>query len=284
MDRFFEWAERRRIQFKALELAEFPGMGYGLRLTRDVRPGELVFRSREVFSVNCVLGSSPLGRRIAQVRERDRTVIDDWMTIALGILWEKRAAADAAGDTHWAPYFDAIPQRVEVASEWPDEVLRLTRGSELPRMAEGRRDLSRSEYSLARELVLSPVFPEADIPSEEDYRAAYSLVSSRAFGSPTIFTGGVPAMIPMFDLGNYIPGTKNVLGFGSQEAELHAGEAIAAGDQLLVNYGAKGNAELALDFGYCVPECAPAPLPPSLRPPPPPPRPPRPPSLCAAPI
>jgi hypothetical protein len=164
------------------------------------------------------------------------------------------------------PYLDSLPdysaERMLLPVQWSAETLtRLLRGSPvLDRIRSDRKGLE-ADYELAVAASSSRKMDETP-PSFAKFQAAFTAVKSRAFEGLAGFEryGGKPGdatLIPLLDLCDHCRGRggprKNLnYAFRDGCVVVRAASTIRAGDSLRITYGALGNSQLLVNYGFCI--------------------------------
>ena len=174
-------------------------------------------------------------------------------------------AGPDAGD-HFRQYLDSLPESSSfdaLPRRWTDEQLKLLTGSPLLKRIKRAREGTLRDYKVAKTAWKdkNPDSPDAHFPSLQAFSDRMAAVSSRAFEGMKGFDDfggkeGDTTLIPMLDLCNHHRGRKvhKNLAYSYEGAIIvHALQAIKAGDTLRITYGAQGNAQLLLNYGFCIP-------------------------------
>ncbi|KAM7492111.1 hypothetical protein LguiA_035032 [Lonicera macranthoides] len=167
--------------------------------------------------------------------------------LAIVILFEQKLDKDS----EWAPYISRLPKTGEMNSTifWTDDELEMIQKSSLYQETIKKKEQIEKDF-----LAIKPVlchfpdfFEDVDL---EDFKHAYGVVGSRAWGS----TRG-RSMIPFADFLNHDGTSETCLlhDEGKQISEVIADYSYAPGDQVLIRYGKFSNATLLLGFGFTLP-------------------------------
>lgn len=96
------------------------------------------------------------------------------------------------------------------------------------------------------------------LPSFSDFDDMLAAVTSRAFAGMGGTRDEDIAMVPLLDLCNHHRGdlTKNVSYVKTQDGSVQvvASEDLSADTVLAITYGARGNAQLLFNYGFCIPD------------------------------
>jgi hypothetical protein len=173
------------------------------------------------------------------------------------------------GDFFWSAYLDSLPESSAfdaLPRRWTSQQLELLTGSPLLRRIEKAREGVLKDYQAAKDLWKEKHADsdDVDFPSLQAFSDRMAAVSSRAFEGMKGFEEfggkeGDTTMIPLLDLCNHHRGhnvRKNLSYRYEQEQGaivVRAAEAVHAGDVLRITYGAQGNAQLLLNYGFCIP-------------------------------
>ncbi|KAL9226997.1 hypothetical protein vseg_002746 [Gypsophila vaccaria] len=167
--------------------------------------------------------------------------------LAVVILIEQKKAQLS----EWAPYISCLPRTDDMHSTifWNAQELEMIRRSSV--YLETINQLAQMKNDF---LALKPVldsFPHffEDV-SFENFRHAYGLVTSRAWGSSKGFS-----LIPFADFLNHDGNSKSFVltDEDKQISEVIADRDYDLGEEVLIRYGKFPNSTLLLDFGFTVP-------------------------------
>jgi hypothetical protein len=154
--------------------------------------------------------------------------------------------------------FDALPRR------WTSQQLELLTGSPLLRRIQKAREGILRDYQVAKVSWKEKHADsdDANFPSLQAFSDRMAAVSSRAFEGMKGFEEfggkeGDTTMIPLLDLCNHHRGqhVRKNLSYTYEQGAIvvRAAETVHAGDVLRITYGAQGNAQLLLNYGFCIP-------------------------------
>ena len=203
--------------------------------------------------------------------------VDDAHTVMLFLLNCRHLGRDC----FWHPYIDSLPSHEEIVpllpAFWPeDEQELLLTGTPLATQARSAFAALRQFHETVVSARLSMSWRERwlqdlcteDFPAEafsfERLKWAYAIWHSRAINLP--FPGGPrPCLVPLLDLMNHANGQPSTVTLeprpsspGSSSGDERCGQDLFVwkdarnsdvGDELFLNYGAKGNGELLRDHG-----------------------------------
>jgi hypothetical protein len=153
--------------------------------------------------------------------------------------------------------FDALPRR------WSSQQLELITGSPLLRRVEKAREGLLRDYQFAKASWKEKHgdSDDANFPSLQAFDDRMAAVSSRAFEGMQGFDGfggkeGDTTMIPLLDLCNHHRGhnVRKNLSYSYEQGAIvvRAAQTVNVGDVLRITYGAQGNAQLLLNYGFCI--------------------------------
>lgn len=146
----------------------------------------------------------------------------------------------------------------------PDLVQKGLQGSPVLARVMAQKDSVSQDYHWV-ESILSPGDNNKTVPSLEAFDKALAVVSSRAFAGKeqqqyaTSRGTSNSCLIPLLDLCNHQRGAqqpKKNLRYAWEHSTgnmvVHVARTIAAGDALCITYGAQSNAQLLLNYGFCL--------------------------------
>jgi hypothetical protein len=274
----------------ALRLGETPDAGgVGVFAARDVKRGETLV----VMPAACAMraadtraspddddATADFKAALDHLRGADGAPIDDSARVQL-LLLRERAAAWTDGirsGGRWAHYVRALPGDELTRAlplSWSDEDLR-RRLAGTAMHADVLADRAALEH-LSRALAdanvrvpheptptptpRTPPFPE-DAFGPDRLRWAHAVFWSRAIALPLpswsrgagAGAGSDGALTPLLDLCNHAAGSRVSLRARGARVELVAERDVAEGEEVRINYGAKGNAELLRRHGFVLPD------------------------------
>ncbi|CAH9133360.1 unnamed protein product [Cuscuta epithymum] len=180
--------------------------------------------------------NSLLGDRVSNVAK-----------VALLVLYEQKLGEKS----DWAPYIRRLPQPAQMHNTilWKDDELDMVSRSPLYQETLWQKNIVETDFFVITEALCH--FSQLHMAiTLEDFKYAYSLVTSRAWESLNdVF------MIPFADFLNHDGHSDSCVLNDEEEqlSEVIAGRDYAPGDQVLISYGKFSNATLLLDFGFTVP-------------------------------
>jgi hypothetical protein len=175
------------------------------------------------------------------------------------------------------PYIHSLPDDIDQALPrcWPEHDLdRLLRGSPAYQLAKEMKQGVHSDYNILIRQVQRETTTQTDnnhrqLPSFKDFSNAMAAITSRAFCGSGFLKGNndETCMVPLLDLCNHNRGNnqKKNLSYRFEDridtnsagsplpvvvATAHSN--IATGETLRITYGAQSNAQLLLNYGFCV--------------------------------
>ena len=267
-------AEARRDETD--ELFAFVGAQPNVRIGATSSRGLGVFVRRDLPAntellrcpVSCLLPArigSPedeTGVRLKQVREEvGQELLDERSMMMLRLLYHRRMGRTSA----WHAYIQLLPGD-EIARalpmHWDDSALQaLLGGMELLEQARDQKRQLRRLYERVVRDVLCARWPEVFHPPDFSWRRlcwGHAIFWSRALCIP-LSSGREECLVPLLDLCNHSPGSTHELrveappghcGAGGGIYALRAGRSLRAGEEVLINYGAKSNGELLRCHGF----------------------------------
>ncbi|EFJ14851.1 hypothetical protein SELMODRAFT_445692 [Selaginella moellendorffii] len=154
----------------------------------------------------------------------------------------------------WAPYISCLPEPAGLDNTflWEDTELSYLRASPLYGKTRERLEIITTEFGQVQNAL--DVWPQLfGKVSVEDFMHVYATVFSRPLA---IGEDSTLVMIPMLDFFNHNAASFAKLSFNGllNYAVVTADRDCAENDQIWINCGDLSNAELALDYGFTVPE------------------------------
>jgi len=170
------------------------------------------------------------------------------------------------------PYLDSLPETIDLPRFWSkDQLHQLLKGSPVLAHIRHQQETLQRDYD-ERRAVSSNQNSSTIIPSMEDFSYAMAAVKSRAFCLPTTTSS---VMVPLLDLCNHHRGgssrkknlsytfqqritnqeeggTTNDIATTNVVVQVQAATDIAPGECLRITYGAQGNAQLLMNYGFCL--------------------------------
>ena len=189
---------------------------------------------------------------------------EQWLAILGAALLLERTSFS---DSRWAPYLATLPrEESDVVASWPDDRRRFLAGTDIEQALRDERAQARSEWEGHVAKVVRDATSDVDDdgrPGFDDYLAARSVVSSRAF---TVDDAVGVGLVPVADMFNHRTGGNHVCVADVDDASAipaaarsAAGEPSMyvrvvspanAGDEVFNTYGDLGNAKLLSSYGF----------------------------------
>ncbi|CAM2064134.1 SET domain-containing protein [Sulfidibacter corallicola] len=240
MSRMQQWLKRGGCRFPEVEIKTSAGEHRGLYCRSDVRKGNQVLEIRRRFMMCGDRASqSPIGQEIVK---SGITPALKQSTLAAFILVELHRP-----DSFWAPYLATLPKSFdEVPLFFDKERLADLNGSYILDWVQTRRDAIEQDHALLKTSVPRFVFSLAE------FSWAMTAINTRAFAVPSRRGGVVPAMIPFLDMGNHSETAVTRWVYQEDRAAmvLNVTDAVRAGQQLYLHYGAKSKARFFAGYGF----------------------------------
>eukprot|EP00937_MAST-01D_sp_MAST-1D-sp2_P007809 g7809.t1 len=253
-------AERGAGGLDALRVDACCPSGRGVRAARDLAPGHtvslpasLLITERTVRAAEFWPALDAIGRGLGEGQRA--ALLSPETQLALFLLAEDGRGAAVS---RWRHVAEMLPSRYDQAYLWSAEELCAVRGSQL--FADASRQ--RTQIDAAFDALLPPLraaHPHLFGGSTRDaFFRAVAAVHSRAFLVKTVgsasgrIEGRTAALVPAIDLLNHSAdaAASFVLDEGAGELLLTFRRAAAAGDELHLSYGARGNHSLLLQYGF----------------------------------
>ena len=249
-----EGAETAHVQCCAGDDGEM-----GLHAATELKSGAELFRCPSSVAITAEVASTDVA--IGALRD-----VDDEHRVLLFLLQQRYLGKDS----RWHAYIDSLPDESallpRIPAFWPnDERDALLRGT--PICAQARATYASlcdfHEVVVTRELVArNPARFPAEAFSLSRLCWAHAIWSSRAIRLP-LPGGPRPSLVPLLDMMNHSAGLPTTVSHAHPGATsaganplscasfvVHAGRASPKGEELHLNYGAKGNGELLRDHGF----------------------------------
>jgi [ribulose-bisphosphate carboxylase]-lysine N-methyltransferase len=180
--------------------------------------------------------------------------VGEYLALALLLMYE-RARGD---ESFWAPYIEILPTAEEVGQTWlwSDEDLAKLEGSNVVDDTASLSEKLQREYGTIQTILAQAGLQDDPRFGFETFQWAMSMLFSRAINLREV---DKVALVPYADLLNHSPYVSSGFFFnqiplsgGKRQVVLYADRDYAKGDQVLITYGQKSNAELALLYGFVV--------------------------------
>jgi hypothetical protein len=239
----------------------FSESGRALSANTKIEPGTLVLRipSKSLVSKQRALALAPCLQRIQKklIPSQLHTPFSD-VIIAMGMATQTPSTLPYLNTLPHSSAFDALPRR------WPDsQIEELLKGSPLLKRTKKTKQGVRKDYDLVHKAWMEELKGEAEnntttsLPSFQKFSDMLAAVSSRAFGIGD--SEGDVAMAPILDLCDHCRGNaelKKNLSYQRLEdgsIEVLSTQAIQQAEGLRLTYGARGNSQLLLNYGFTLP-------------------------------
>jgi SET domain len=169
-------------------------------------------------------------------------------------------------DTVFRPYLNTLPEESSfegLPRFWPDDDLKYLQGSPLLERVQSQKRGIESDHRRVRDEWKKLGKSDESFPSLEAFNYRLAAVSSRAFaGFGSIADKNEDdmniAMVPLLDLCNHCRGKSETKNLSYCQAGsmivVTASQPITAGESLRITYGARSNAQLLLNYGFCIPD------------------------------
>lgn len=264
---FHNWLSEHGVELGTARAAKLPSWGTCLVAGADgVESGDTLLSIPSSLHLSpATVKDTPLGAALSQVIPAD----DDSAMLALGLLQEMGRGEASA----WWPYLEILPKVDDMSGLpllWPDaERSKVLAGSHLDECVG-----SAKAGLLAQWAQIEQVLPSVDgneCPPEvfnaAGYLWAHAIVLTRALPF-----GETLSLIPFLDLANHIAGSPNTCSIGvagkgtavmdklqleslggEGAAVLTAGQSVAEGEQIFIDYGESGwrsSWEMLYTYGF----------------------------------
>jgi SET domain len=177
-------------------------------------------------------------------------------------------------DTVFRPYLNTLPEQSTfhgLPRLWSEDDLKYLGGSPVLQRVKNQKKGIENDYRLVRDEWKKLGNTDESFPSWEAFNYRLAAVSSRAFAGFGSFSNDKNnsndmniALVPLLDLCNHCRGkseTKN-LSYCQQQSTtttdmmiiVTTSQDITAGESLRITYGARSNAQLLLNYGFCIPD------------------------------
>lgn len=227
--------------------------GLGVFAARDVEAGEVVMRC-PMAAVLCSDADAKLSAALTDFSARAELHIDERVRLQILLLHERRRLSRQSSPTAWGAYIASLPSDDLVEAlpvSWSEaDVQRRAQGTALvSEVAAARAQLDALSRAVASHGQLL-----GDTAGALDRRAllwAHAVFWSRALVLE-LPGGRAECLVPLLDMCNHRPGGTAELRVAGGYFELRAGRSLRRGDEVCINYGAKGNGELLRCHGFVV--------------------------------
>jgi len=186
---------------------------------------------------------------------------DEYIAIALLLMHEKIKGTESL----WKPYIDILPKPEDVYPSfiWTEAELDMLKGSPTYFASISLRNKVEREYALLKERVFDAnptVFPTSKYSSELFFWA-FIMLFSRAARLSSKSSGEELALVPYADLMNHNPYSNTYIDAQrsgmplisrTEEVAVYSDRNYKKFEQVFINYGEKGNADLLLLYGFAL--------------------------------
>ncbi|OWF53384.1 histone-lysine N-methyltransferase setd3-like [Mizuhopecten yessoensis] len=250
---FIEWLNNSKVDTSAIEIENFQHVGYGIKATKDLKEMDpFVIVPRKIMITTDTARASGLDALIAEdkILQAMPSIV-----LALHLLCERRST-----ESFWKPYLDMLPSGYTTPLYFSPEELNLLKGSPAYKDCVNQyRNIARQYAYFYRVLQNHPAaakLPIKDCFTYDDYRWAVSTVMTRQNQVPTPDGERLTfALIPLWDMCNHCNGTITT-DYNVEEdcSECFALRDFTKGEQIMIFYGARSNAELLIHSGFVYPD------------------------------
>ncbi|KAM3917964.1 actin-histidine N-methyltransferase isoform 2-T3 [Leptodactylus fuscus] len=244
-----EWARENGASTEGFELSDFPGEGYGLKATREIKAEELfVWVPRKLLMTvesakNSVLGSLYSQDRILQAMGN--------ITLAFHLLCER-----ANPNSFWLPYIKTLPSEYDTPLYFQEEEVQYLQSTQAIHDVFSQYKNTARQYAYFYKVIQThpnaSKLPLKDAFTFDDYRWAVSSVMTRQNQIPTEDGSRVTlALIPLWDMCNHTNGLITT-GYNLEDdrCECVALQDFKEGEQIYIFYGTRSNAEFVIHNGF----------------------------------
>ncbi|EGC36675.1 hypothetical protein DICPUDRAFT_54488 [Dictyostelium purpureum] len=247
--RFENWLKQGGVQFPKLQIANFTdSTGRGVVTTKKVDEDEVVVSVPRKYLINVdVAKSNPiLGPIFEELHLNDETIL------FLFVIYEKENP-----NTFWRPFYDTLPSYFTTSIHYSStELLELEGTNLFAETLAVKQQLQAFRDYLFPELSnqYPDIFPES-VFSWENFLWARSLLDSRAIQLK--IDGKIKScLVPMADMINHHTNAQISERHFDQDSNcfrMVSSCNIPANNQIFLHYGALQNSDLALYYGFVIP-------------------------------
>ncbi|KAG2442960.1 hypothetical protein HXX76_003034 [Chlamydomonas incerta] len=255
---FVDWCKEEKVRFPSSRLAVLPATGRALVAARNIKMGEVVVEVPDdavLMAENCSI------REVLEEEGMTKDSADEEILEVQGLILAVMVEKARGAGSRWAPYLALLPaDMTHMPLYWKRNEFRELRGTAAYDKMLGRAQHpsdAPTQVPLLWSEVAAPFIaehPELGLPGGERgyelYRWATSAVASYSF---ILGDDKYQAMVPVWDLLNHITGEVNVRLHHCRKRhvlQMIAMRDIAAGAELVNNYGELSNAELLRGYGF----------------------------------
>ncbi|KAG8561533.1 hypothetical protein GDO81_015380 [Engystomops pustulosus] len=244
-----QWARENGASTEGFELSEFPGEGFGLKATREIKAEELfLWVPRKLLMTvesakNSALGSLYSQDRILQAMGN--------ITLAFHLLCER-----ANPNSFWLPYIKTLPSEYDTPLYFQEEEVQYLQSTQAIHDVFSQYKNTARQYAYFYKVIQTHPnankLPIKDAFTFDDYRWAVSSVMTRQNQIPTEDGSRVTlALIPLWDMCNHTNGLITT-GYNLEDdrCECVALQDFKEGEQIYIFYGTRSNAEFVIHNGF----------------------------------
>eukprot|EP01038_Epipyxis_sp_PR26KG_P014456 gene14456-19402_t len=187
--------------------------------------------------------------------------MDEYIAIAVLLMSEKIKGSQS----NWKPYFDILPDVASVYPSfiWTEAELDLLKGSPTYFASKSLRNKIENEYQQVKRDIILPyktMFPPEKFTFEL-FLWAFVMLLSRAARLSSKLNGEELALVPYADLMNHNPYSNTYIDAQrsgmplisrTEEVAVYSDRNYKKFEQVFINYGEKGNADLLLLYGFAL--------------------------------
>lgn len=245
---FVDWLHTNGVDTSGVAIADFGTRGYGLKAERDLTANELLLSiPRKLMMTTQTAKTSILGPLMGEDR-----ILQSMpnVAMALHVLCEF-----SQQDSFWQPYLNFLPKSYTTTLYFsPDEIQLLKSSPSLSDVLNQFRNITRQYAYFFR---LFQGHDEAGkLPIKnfcyDDYRWAVSTVMTRQNQIPSTNSDEMDtALIPLWDMCNHTNGQMTTdFSRENDRSECLALKDFKQGEEVLIFYGPRSNAEFMLHSGF----------------------------------
>ncbi|XP_005090792.1 actin-histidine N-methyltransferase [Aplysia californica] len=246
---FISWLNSNGVDTSAVQIAEFPEVGHGLKATRDLKEAEKLLQipRKLMFTVDSAKQTA-LGPLIAE--DKILQVMPN-VILALHLLNEKLNP-----QSFWKPYIDILPTQYSTPLYWGPDDLQLLKGSPVQGDAISQyRNIARQYAYFYRLLQKNPAASKLLLKDNftfENYRWAVSSVMTRQNQIPARDgSRATLGLIPLWDMCNHTNGIyTSDYNAEADACECYCLKDFAPDQQILIFYGPRSNGEFLVHNGF----------------------------------
>uniref|UniRef100_A0A6Q2XQ08 protein-histidine N-methyltransferase n=1 Tax=Esox lucius TaxID=8010 RepID=A0A6Q2XQ08_ESOLU len=249
------WAQESGASCEGFEIADFPGEGFGLKATKDIKVG------RNLPAFICLplrLSVEAKRNQLCPLYVQDRILqAMGNVTLALHLLCER-----ADPSSPWLPYIKTLPGDYDTPLYYEEEEVRHLLSTQAIQDVLSQYKNTARQYAYFYKIIqthpTTSKLPLKDAFTFDDYRWAVSSVMTRQNQIPTEDGSRVTlALIPLWDMCNHTNGLITT-GYNLEDdrCECVALQDYKENQQIYIFYGTRSNAEFVIHNGFFFPENA----------------------------